>query len=262
MYKANLIKRLSCIRIYLALGGTNVLPEVFDHSKPGALESITISTNSSSPNVAEYDGILYVGLGVNGSRKLWINGVMFGCISGSDGGADSYELKKGDVFYGNSGINFAYIAYYKTHKIIKATASTDSYTPPSSEIQEIESYFDNGINTIKNNGLSYSTEEKATGGTWIDGKPIYRKVLTNINASSSTKTVQLGFTIGTLIGGTMLVEKMSGGNVQYYGVTSIGQIDGAYIDGRLTASKNSMEFYVNNSSQYIRTCTIEYTKAD
>lgn len=28
--------------------------------------------------------------------------------------------------------------------------------------------------------LSYSTEEVKTGGTWIDGKPIYRKVLSNV----------------------------------------------------------------------------------
>ena len=28
--------------------------------------------------------------------------------------------------------------------------------------------------------FSYSTEEVKTGGTWIDGKPIYRKVLSNI----------------------------------------------------------------------------------
>ena len=26
--------------------------------------------------------------------------------------------------------------------------------------------------------LSYSTQEQKTGGTWIDGKPIYRKTLT------------------------------------------------------------------------------------
>lgn len=31
--------------------------------------------------------------------------------------------------------------------------------------------------------LSYSTEETLTGGTWIDGKPIYRKVLTGISYS-------------------------------------------------------------------------------
>lgn len=29
--------------------------------------------------------------------------------------------------------------------------------------------------------LSYSTEETLTGGTWIDGKPIYRKVLTGLS---------------------------------------------------------------------------------
>ena len=31
--------------------------------------------------------------------------------------------------------------------------------------------------------LSYSTEETLTGGTWIDGKPIYRKVLTGLSYS-------------------------------------------------------------------------------
>ena len=31
--------------------------------------------------------------------------------------------------------------------------------------------------------LSYSTEETLTGGTWIDGKPIYRKVLTGLHYS-------------------------------------------------------------------------------
>lgn len=29
--------------------------------------------------------------------------------------------------------------------------------------------------------LSYSTEETLTGGTWIDGKPIYRKCLTGLS---------------------------------------------------------------------------------
>lgn len=35
---------------------------------------------------------------------------------------------------------------------------------------------------------SYSTTETKTGGTWIDGKPIYRKVFTGITESSNITT--------------------------------------------------------------------------
>ena len=37
--------------------------------------------------------------------------------------------------------------------------------------------------------LSYSTTEQATGGKWIDGKPIYRKVFTVTNTSSAEITI-------------------------------------------------------------------------
>ena len=43
-----------------------------------------------------------------------------------------------------------------------------------------ENQQDNVLNDVKNyvdNSNSYSTQEVKTGGTWIDGKPIYRKVL-------------------------------------------------------------------------------------
>ena len=44
-----------------------------------------------------------------------------------------------------------------------------------------ENQQDNVLNDVKDyvdNSNSYSTEEVKTGGTWIDGKPIYRKVIT------------------------------------------------------------------------------------
>ena len=36
------------------------------------------------------------------------------------------------------------------------------------------------------NNPNYSTTEQKTGGTWIDGKPIYRKVIDGLNAPSTT----------------------------------------------------------------------------
>lgn len=46
----------------------------------------------------------------------------------------------------------------------------------------MENQQDNVLKDVKDyvdNSNSYSTEEVKTGGTWIDGKPIYRKVLIN-----------------------------------------------------------------------------------
>src|SRR5574344_2080756 len=46
-----------------------------------------------------------------------------------------------------------------------------------------ENQQDNVLNDVKDyvdNSNSYSTQEIKTGGTWIDGKPIYRKVISNV----------------------------------------------------------------------------------
>lgn len=65
----------------------------------------------------------------------------------------------------------AVVSFIKKPKIrfIKATTTASSYTP-SSAVQEIKDYTKDYVDA-KN---SYSTEETLTGGTWIDGKPIYK----------------------------------------------------------------------------------------
>lgn len=66
------------------------------------------------------------------------------------------------------------------------------------------------VDTVEDTGdkfdksyLSYSTEETLTGGTWIDGKPIYRKVLTGLSysfGSSSWNNTDIDMTgIDTLV---------------------------------------------------------------
>jgi hypothetical protein len=59
------------------------------------------------------------------------------------------------------------VAYY-----IKATSAGPEVEP---DIYATKGYV--------NDAASYSTEETLTGGTWIDGKPIYRKVVTNLSVS-------------------------------------------------------------------------------
>ena len=52
---------------------------------------------------------------------------------------------------------------------------------------------------------SYSTDETLTGGTWIDGKPIYRKVLTASNKGTSSS-----FDFGQTILNVDKIVKVSG----------------------------------------------------
>lgn len=53
---------------------------------------------------------------------------------------------------------------------------------------------DDVINYI-NNLNSYSTEETLTGGKWIDGKPIYRKVITHTLSNALTGLVEIAHNI-------------------------------------------------------------------
>lgn len=76
--------------------------------------------------------------------------------------------------------NCQYTIIPNRYCIIKAVSPTDQYTPPSTEMQQIEQYVDNGLQR----NMSYSTTEQWTGGTWIDGKPIYRKVVKIYNQGS------------------------------------------------------------------------------
>ena len=61
-----------------------------------------------------------------------------------------------------------------------------------------QSTFLNTVQSLVQTSNSYSTEETATGGFWIDGKPIYRKTYeieaTNNWGNNATKTIASGLT--------------------------------------------------------------------
>lgn len=181
--------------LYIFLGGTNVLPEIFDHSRPSAIENVngdsgfTLTTTNS---IAPYDGIITFGYSSSHYRTLYVNNVARS-MSGNSGGINtsSYEIKKGDLvrvdiaLQLNDTINN--VIWFKKHKIIKATSYVDYYHAPASEIAQIEQYFDEG----QQRAQSYSTTETLTGGKWIDGKPIYRKVVTGSATVSAGGTTSL-----------------------------------------------------------------------
>lgn len=55
----------------------------------------------------------------------------------------------------------------------------------------------------------YSTEEKPTGATWIDGKPIYRKVLTHAGWTTNPSTID-NIVIGAISSNFDKIVHMSG----------------------------------------------------
>ena len=212
--------------LFLYLGG-NTVPQRFDHNRPGDYENVTIPKGSTNPFIAQYDGMLYINAltDANDYFRLYVNGVATTVSSSIQNRSDyrgtdsqSILISKGDsIYFTGSGsttiLNSAFIQYYTHPMFIKATTTASSYTP-SSAVQEIKDYTKDYVDA-KN---SYSTTETLTGGTWIDGKPIYRKSgIYNNGATTGTGTIVLDAELTSLYIDTIISAggsaKASNGNV-------------------------------------------------
>ena len=73
-----------------------------------------------------------------------------------------------------------------TNEIV-ATKNTDY-----SAVAVVDRVAEGNLNPVTSNAvanaLSYSTDETPTGGKWIDGKPIYRKVYTGLSFGGTSET--------------------------------------------------------------------------
>ena len=167
--------------------GSNTLPVRFDHSILSDWEAITLSNSSSSPTEMAYDGFLK--FGYDGSNSLsdgniYVNGVDTCYVrcqgyDGYSGYSAAIPVKKGDLVYYSSNIGLqCKVRFYKKHMLIKAVPG---------HVEDTTGLF-NQIKDYVDQGQSYSTSETLTGGTWIDGKPIYRKVV----VSSTQGTMSAG----------------------------------------------------------------------
>lgn len=127
---------------------------------------------------------------------------------------------------------------------------------------------------------SYSTEETKTGGTWIDGKPIYRKVITeNINIASKSTSIS-SLNIDTLIEFKSLAKNIDNDDYIYTGETIIhdfndmtGELDEAFQVGAIYYPPDEEIIYSNKINMYDGSgwkysesgtfriiCILEYTK--
>lgn len=106
------------------------------------------------------------------------------------------------------------------------------------------------------NNPNYSTTEQKTGGTWIDGKPIYRKVV-DCGALPNNTTKNVAHNIENI-----------GWVVKYIGVASNGSewlhLPASFTSSSVGLSVNSTNVilltYSNRTSYTSTFVTIEYTK--
>lgn len=224
--------------LYLYLG-TNVLPERFDHTKLGDIESITVSTSSASPTTIEYDGFIFITTPYNVAFTIYINGTSFS--SNVNAVANyCYSLKKGDKIYTTTGCTCK-VRYYKSHLYIKAVDGVD--------ISDEDTFLVTVKNFVEEKN-SYSTTETLTGGKWIDGKPIYRKTWTGLdyNYTAHSWVTIPNVTINNL-------DKIVGG-------FSIRSSDGAYLSGmgfRKTGT-NAVQYLNSEGFSATDILILEYTK--
>ena len=91
--------------------------------------------------------------------------------------------RKGDTTHGKQKAVYVYI---------KATSGL-AENQQENVLRDVKDYVDNSN--------SYSTEEVKTGGTWIDGKPIYRKVLTTtLQTDEQILTIEISPQLKSIVG--------------------------------------------------------------
>ena len=162
------------------LGG-NTVPERYDHDRPSDYERFDLTTTDQ---VMAYDGFLLSNYFTNSqSYTVIVNDVAVSAQNTTDGQNITMTIpfKAGDRLKRSGGSEHGtfktYVKYYKHPLFIKATP-TSSDSDYEGTLNAIREFY------VRNN--TYSTEERLTGGVWIDGKPIYRKaVLINITINGN-----------------------------------------------------------------------------
>ena len=236
--------------LYLYLG-TNVLPTYFDHSILSDAETIT---NFQVGYEMPYDGFIipdgvWTSTGNTGYLKIDDKTVSsYGTIPSGNAYAsagNTIAVKKGQQV--TAMVMDSHITYkamwFKKHLYIKAVDGVD--------ISDEDTFLDTVKNFVQEKN-SYSTTEMLTGGTWIDGKPIYRWVYDNgsyvSNLDIDVSSLNIDVLIHTEVIGN---DNTSGtGNKWNYGATSSR-------DAYIQSSNNHL---VTSGNLYKRYAIIEYTK--
>ena len=154
---------------YIPLSGTEVDKPVTGPIVMKYYQNATTDINSGSISVARFDKTLPRPVLLEGAAML-LNGAL-------------YLKSSTSTFYINSGISHSGGgAGMTSFPGIKSDTDFSDVTPEDDLIYTQRRYC--------NKQHSYSTTETLTGGTWIDGKPIYRKVIEGLLGTLGESSVE------------------------------------------------------------------------
>lgn len=223
--------------LYMYLG-TNVLPDYRECVMVGAEQNTTdtIATHDVYGEGEFKDDQLqnhqhYESANAGGSEQVWGN------IASSNGQINGWltgyvkDARTGDT-------NTTHGKQKAVYVYIKATSGL------------AENQQENVLNDVKeyvNSSNSYSTDEVKTGGKWIDGKPIYRKVV-NFGAlpNASEKTVTFDvINDDTWVSITAIAKKSADGTIINIPYTDVNNI------------KAGINYYIKNNSIVVNTGVID-----
>ena len=162
--------------------GSNVLPDYREFALVGAEENTTDVYNASTnPNGTIHDHDVYTEGQAkddqhqqHGHLGYWVESD--GVSIPNQGSGYKFQNQINKLFVSNATGRVGTVTRGKRKAVyfyIKATSGLS------------ENAQDNVINTL-NEQRSYSTEEVNTGKKWINGKPIYRKVIHNVTLPNNT----------------------------------------------------------------------------
>ena len=235
--------------LYMYLG-SNILPDYRECVMVGAEQNTTdtIATHDVyTEGEFKDDQLQNIKIDVNDVKVDktgdYDSGIVTGGVSSvniSEILANSFSGRLGDTTHGKQKAVYVYI---------KATSGLS------------ENAQDNVLNDVKDyvdNSNSYSTEEIKTGGKWIDGKPIYRKVL-NINGYPAT--IQTGLTSANEIVG-MVCKNTVGGSDNNFTFGGILTDNNTYYPWayQISSDNTTLTRITNTYSGTVKFIILEYTK--
>lgn len=127
------------------------------------------------------------------------------------------------------------------------------------DIQTLESNVSTNTSDIENlqNGNVYSTNEVDTGKIWVDGKPIYRKVVTGTLPTENYSTFITIDNLDTPISESILITMADNSKLRLPFVQLVNNI---YCDYYITGNTYNVHFTVNSYKSRPFIAILEYTK--
>ena len=177
--------------------------------------------------------------------------------SGTGGGQTLSEIETDKIPVYNSKEDVeADLANLTVGQIVATADTGDELSQPVDVVEEGNQHAVSS-NAVAN-ALSYSETEQFTGGYWIDGKPIYRKVI-KVNANPSS--IQTGLTSANEVINIIIKNTVSGtsGNFTFSGCLSNANVYYPWLY-ELSSDNTTLNRLTGTYAGTTKFVILEYTK--